>query len=145
MARGRASRAGRRFALVLCATLALCAAQGGLDKLGAPLIWTLCLRAQRGRGTGQGGWGLVWLAALLRAPPLLWLGALSYCIYLVNEPVQKMLVLVARGDGLLFTALWVPGAILLPLVAAWLLHANVEQPASRAGRGLSRRSPLATT
>ena len=59
--------AGRRFALVLCATLALCAAQGGLDKLGAPLIWTLCLRAQRGRGTGQGGWGLVWLAALLRA------------------------------------------------------------------------------
>jgi len=67
----------------------------------------------------------------------------------VNEPVQKVLslalALVARGDGLLFTALWVPGAILLPLVAAWLLHANVEQPAARAGRSLLGRSALATT
>ena len=132
--------AGRRFALVLCATLALCGVQGGLDKLGAPLVWTLCLGAQRGLGAGQGRRGLGWLAALLRAPPLLRLGAISYCTYLVNEPVQKLLSLVlallARGDGLLFTTLWVPGAILLPLLMARLLHAHVEQPASRAARDL---------
>jgi peptidoglycan/LPS O-acetylase OafA/YrhL len=74
---------------------------------------------------------------------------LSYCIYLVNEPVQKLVslavALVARGDGLLFTALWVPGAVLLPLMAAWLLHPNVERPAARAGRDLAGRSLMATT
>ncbi|HJS88223.1 MAG TPA: acyltransferase [Acetobacteraceae bacterium] len=141
--------AGKRFALALCATLALCVAQGGAEKLGVPLLWTLCLLAQRGLGKRQGAWGLRWLAGGLRAPPLLRLGALSYCIYLVNEPVQKLLSLafafVARGDGALFTALWVPGAILVPLLAAWLLHAHVEQPALRAGRDRAGRGVLVAT
>ncbi len=140
-------RAGARFALVLCATLALCAAQGGLDKMGAPLVWTACLIAQRGRDAGPGSWGLGWLAAMLRTPPLLRLGAMSYCIYLVNEPVQKLLslafALTAGGNGVLFTALWVPGAVLLPLALAKLLHARVEQPALRAGRELAGRRVLA--
>ncbi len=151
-------RAGARFAVVLCAALALCAAQGGMDKIGAPLVWTACLLAQRGliagqkdssqKDSSQKNWGLRWLAALLRAPPLLRLGALSYCIYLVNEPVQKLLslalALTARGNGVVFTALWVPGAVLLPLALAWVLHTTVEQPALRARRGLTARPVLAT-
>jgi peptidoglycan/LPS O-acetylase OafA/YrhL len=135
-------RAERRFALVLCATLALCAVQGGLGKLAAPLLWTVCLGAQRACGTSAGG--LRWIAGGLRAPPLLALGAASYCIYLVNEPTQKLLALalaaVAGGNGALFTVLWVPTAIALPLALAWVLHKRIEQPALRAGRGLMRRS-----
>ena len=63
------------------------------------------------------------LAATLRSRPLVWLGAVSYCIYLVNEPVQKLLgvtlALVVQGDATLFTALWLPGAVVLPILAAW--------------------------
>ncbi|MDQ2803547.1 MAG: acyltransferase [Pseudomonadota bacterium] len=80
------SRSGlRRFGLVLAATLALCVAQGGAAKLGAPLLWTACLAAQlwpRTRALGL-------LARGLQAPLLLRLGSVSYSLYLVNEPVQN--------------------------------------------------------
>ena len=66
---------------------------------------------------------------------MLALGRLSFLLYLVNEPVQKLLGLtlaaLARGNGALFTTLWLPGAMLLPLAAAWLLHVTIEQPALR--------------
>ncbi len=138
-------RAARRFAFAVCLVVALCVAQGGLGKLAAPLVWTACLLAQRA-SPGGAGWGLLrWLATILRAPPLLIAGAASYSIYLMNEPVQKVLGLVlaryAQGDGLLFTLLWVPGAIILPLGLAWVLHKRVEQPALRAGRQLLARAP----
>jgi peptidoglycan/LPS O-acetylase OafA/YrhL len=125
-----------RFAAVLAATLALCLIDGGIGKLAAPLVWTVCLAAEL-RPAGL----LRPLAALLRARALLWLGAVSYCLYLVNEPVQKLLGLglaaLADGDPALFTALWLPGAVLLPLGAAWCLYRTVEQPALRWGRVLS--------
>jgi hypothetical protein len=38
-----------------------------------------------------------------------------------------------------FTAFWVPPAVLLPLLAAALLHRYVEAPALRHGRTLARR------
>jgi peptidoglycan/LPS O-acetylase OafA/YrhL len=127
-----------RFVAVLAVTLALCLIGGGIGKLAAPLVWTLCLAAElRPAGLGL----LRPLAALLRTRALLWLGAVSYCVYLVNEPVQKLLGLglaaLAGGDPALFTALWLPGAVLLPLGAAWWLHRRVEQPALRWGRALS--------
>ncbi len=68
-----------RYAGVLGATLTLCAAGGGA-KLWAPLIWTVCLAAQispRPRGMRQ-------LAAILASRPLLWLGAVSYCVSLLS-------------------------------------------------------------
>lgn len=137
-AAGASPRATRRFVLVLCATLALCAAQGGPGKLAAPLVWTLCLGAQRACGTDKELFGLRRLANGLRARPLLALGGASYCIYLVNEPAQKLLALAlasaAGGNGAVFTALWTPAAILLPLALAWALHKRIEQPALRAGR-----------
>jgi peptidoglycan/LPS O-acetylase OafA/YrhL len=81
------------------------------------------------------------LAALLQSRPLVWLGAISYCIYLVNEPVQKLLgvtlAMLAQGDAGWFTALWIPGAIALPILASWWLHEWIEVPAQRRGRGLA--------
>ena len=75
---------------------------------------------------------------VLQSPPLVWLGAISYCLYLVNEPVQKLLgvtlAVLVQGDAALFTALWIPGAIVLPLLASWWLHEHIELPAQHFGR-----------
>ena len=156
---------------VLGAALVLCTARGGIDKLLPPLVWTMCLAAQLlpaatsrcpwsfPQNRGQRGvttvnfatatveWPLRLLATMLRSRPLVRLGALSYGIYLVNEPVQKVLglaiALVAQGDGRLFTALWVPAAAVLPVLVAWALHEWIETPALRHGRTMARRS-LAT-
>jgi peptidoglycan/LPS O-acetylase OafA/YrhL len=147
------ARGVRIYLAVLAATLAVCAARGGVDKLLPPVVWTACLAAQvvpslPGRQI-PGGSVLVAtrttlraLAALLQSPPLVWLGAVSYCIYLVHEPVQRllgiMLAALVRGDATLFTALWIPGTVALPVLAAWWLHGRVEVPAQRYGRGMAR-------
>jgi peptidoglycan/LPS O-acetylase OafA/YrhL len=143
----------RLYLAVLASVLALCVVQGGVDKLLPPLVWTACLAAQlwsSAQSTGQAeGWALAlvrrtgrWLAALLQSPLLIWLGAVSYSIYLVHEPVQRLLGValasLVRGDAALFTALWIPGAIVLPILAAWWLHIWVEVPAQRYGRGMAR-------
>ena len=135
----RETAAPRRYLVVLCAALVLCAAQGGAEKLAAPLAWTCCLAAQLRPEQRL----LRPLAAVLRSPPAVWLGAVSYCVYLVNEPVQKLLglllALAAQGDAMLFSLLWLPGAVLLPLLAAWWLHVWIETPALRWGRAMARR------
>jgi len=137
---------------VLAAALALSALQGGIDKLLPPVVWSVCLAAQLHSASPAGAAGttraagsvLGPLAATLRSRPLVWLGAVSYGIYLVNEPVQKVLglvlALVVHGNATLFTALWLPGAAALPILAAWALHVWVEAPALRRGRSLARRS-----
>ena len=124
---------GRRHALVLGLVLALCVLQGGADKLAAPLVWILCLLAERGSAPAP-------LATVLRWPALQWLGAVSYALYLVNEPVQKLLGLglawLAHGHLAVFAALWLPGAAALPLLVAWALHVAIERPRGhRARRG----------
>lgn len=82
-----------------------------------------------------------WVAVVLASRPMVWLGAVSYCIYLVNEPVQKLLgvtlSLLVRGDAAWFTVLWIPGAVLLPIVVASWLHKWIELPAQRYGRGIA--------
>jgi peptidoglycan/LPS O-acetylase OafA/YrhL len=154
---------------VLCATLVLCVGRGETDKLLPPLVWTVCLAAQLmpadatprqpwayppergewrlwtvGCAKATVEWPLHVAAAMLRSRPLVWLGAMSYGIYLVNEPVQKVLGLalavVVRGDGRLFAMLWLPGAAALPILVAWALHVWIETPALRHGRTLARRS-----
>ncbi|HUB14959.1 MAG TPA: acyltransferase [Acetobacteraceae bacterium] len=128
----------RRYALVLLATMAVCALQQRGEKLLPPLVWTLCLAAQLRPDLPV----LRPLASLLRARLLLWLGALSYCIYLTNEPVHKLLGLllaaVVGGNGLAFTALWLPGAVVLPLLLSIVLHRWIEMPALRRGRRYAR-------
>lgn len=126
------------YGAMLGCVLALCVWQGGAGKLAAPLVWTLCLCAQLGR--------FAWLrplAACLRVAPMQWLGALSYGIYLVNEPVQRalgtLLVRATGPDPVLFTWLWLPLAIVLPVLAAAWLHRHVELPGQAWGRRMSQR------
>ena len=127
-----------RYGLILLATLAVCAVEQRGEKLLPPLIWTLCLAAQLRPDLPL----LRLLAGPLRSRPMLRLGALSYCIYLANEPVHKVLGLVlariAAGNGVLFTMLWLPGAVSLPLLLSIALHRWIEAPALRWGRACAR-------
>jgi peptidoglycan/LPS O-acetylase OafA/YrhL len=130
-------RSLRSFALALGATLILSAAHGNAGKLAPPLIWTLCLAAQLQPGR------FAIIAVPLRWRTLQWLGAVSYPIYLANEPIQKALayglVCVVPGNPVLFDAVWLPAAVALPIGAAALLHRYVETPAHQWGRALARR------
>jgi peptidoglycan/LPS O-acetylase OafA/YrhL len=129
---------GRRYILVLLATLALCAMPGRLDKLLPPLVWTLCLAAEHRPDLP----GLRAIALLLRTRVMLWLGSVSYCLYLANEPVHKILGLLlagaVHGNAALFSAIWLPAAVLLPLAVAAALHTWIEVPAQRRGRAYAR-------
>jgi len=133
-------RSMRRFGLTLIAVLLPSAAHGNSEKMLPPLVWSLCLAAQLYPAR------LVVVAAPLRHPLALWFGAISYPIYLVNEPIQKLLgVGLARltaGDAVLFTVIWLPAAILLPVAAAALVHRHVEAPALRWGRTLAQRGTM---
>lgn len=125
------------YGMMLVAVMAICSWQGGAGKLAAPLVWILCLAAQIAP-VGP----LRPLSAILRTRVLQWLGVLSYGIYLVNEPVQRALgtglVHLTGADGAIFTVLWIPLAILVPIWAAAWLHRHVEAPGQQWGRGLIR-------
>jgi peptidoglycan/LPS O-acetylase OafA/YrhL len=143
----REGRGGwQTYAAALVATLALCVVQGGADKLLPPLIWTVCLAAQAAPSAHP---ALRVAATILASRMLVWLGAVSYCIYLVNEPVQKLLgvvlALLVDGDAALFTALWIPSAIALPILASWGLHVWIERPAQRHGRIMALAARSAST
>lgn len=124
---------GRRagFTPIVLAALLLILASGGTGKLLPPLVWVLCLQAQRAPAHPA----LAWLARLLAARPLQWLGAISYSLYLANEPIQKLagigLAGWAVGDGAAFTAAWLPAALVLPVLTAAALHRWIEAPSLR--------------
>jgi peptidoglycan/LPS O-acetylase OafA/YrhL len=136
-----------RYALVLISALAICATAGSPSKLLPPLAWSFCLAIQiRPDLTG-----LRHASRLLCSRAIRYLGAISYCVYLVNEPIHKTVGEAlsrfasgdgsgdASGDGRLFTALWIPLSIGLPLLVAALLHRYLEVPALRVGRDFARR------
>lgn len=133
------SGAMARYTLVLIATLAICAVEGRLGKILPPLVWTFCVAVQMRPDMT----GLREASSLLRSRQARYLGTISYCLYLVNEPIHKMigqtLSRFAEGDGWLFTVLWVPLAIGLPVVAAMWLHTCLEVPALRWGRDVAWR------
>lgn len=124
------------FAAVLMAVLALCLVRGGGGKWLPPLVWTVCLAAQTRLDI------LKFVAAPLRARRVQYLGAISYPIYLANEPIQKafgvVLAGLVGGDGWVFSALWIPGAVLLPIAAAAWLHKSLERPGIQRGKALAR-------
>jgi peptidoglycan/LPS O-acetylase OafA/YrhL len=123
--------------VVLAATLVFCMVHGNAEKLLPPLLWTLCLAAQ----TNPVRLGMI--AKPLRWRLVQWFGAVSYPIYLANEPIQKALCLAlawfAAGNAMLFTSVWLPASLLVPIAAAALLHRYVEVPAQKRGRQLAHR------
>jgi peptidoglycan/LPS O-acetylase OafA/YrhL len=127
-----------RYCVVLVATIAVCAAQGSAGKLLPPLIWTLCLAIQMRPETA----GLRELGWVLRSRAALYLGSISYCPYLVNEPIHKVVgAVLARfsdGNAMVFTLLWIPATIGLPLLVSAWLHVYLEVPALRWGRSAAR-------
>jgi peptidoglycan/LPS O-acetylase OafA/YrhL len=124
--------------MVLLSVLLLSALQDNAGKLLPPLLWSLCLAAQVQLRLP----GLAMLSAALRLPIMLRLGALSYPLYLANEPIQKALGYslswIAQGNASVFTLIWVPSSILLPIGAAAWLHRYVELPGQRQGRLLAQ-------
>jgi peptidoglycan/LPS O-acetylase OafA/YrhL len=129
----------RRYLVVLGASLAICMTEGSLGKLLPPLIWTFCLAVQMRPDVI----GLRQASGLLCSRIGRYLGAISYCIYLVNEPIHKVageaLSRFADGNSTLFTVFWIPVSIGLPLLAAAWLHIYLEMPALRWGREFARR------
>jgi peptidoglycan/LPS O-acetylase OafA/YrhL len=125
--------AWRHYLSVLAVTLAICGAQGGAIKLVAPLVWTLALLTQINASSV-----LAPARHLLASDWMRWLGAISYSVYLVNEPVHRLLgsalVIVTQGDGMLFTALWWPLGLITPVLVAAALWVWVERPGQRLGR-----------
>ena len=126
-----------QYGLVLAGCIMLCATEGAITKVLPPLVWTFCLAAQLRPELP----GLATVGRLLQSPPAQYLGAISYGLYLINEPVLKLasnvLSQFAAGNAAVFTLLWVPVAVTLPLLAAAWLHVHVEEPALRWGRSVA--------
>lgn len=138
----RNQEAWPRFAVVVAVALALCLARENTLKSFVPLIWVACLCAQVARARVGHAWpGFRSIGALLDGSLPRWLGGISYSLYLVNEPLQKLLGIalaaLANGDALMFSTLWLPGAVLVPLGVAWWLRTWIELPTLRQGRALA--------
>jgi peptidoglycan/LPS O-acetylase OafA/YrhL len=107
-----------------------------------PVIWGFVLMAERWPGWGGAAASkLMGYARPRRANPSYgplgwrltqWLGEISYPLYLVNEPVQRACAMLVapcvHGDAALFTVVWLPMAVVLPVVVAGWLHRLVERP-----------------
>lgn len=88
----------------------------------------LIMLAQRGGAFAKG----------LRRPPLLWLGKISFSLYLVHMPL--LLAMTHLLHDTVSPALIAALAIPLAFPAAVAMHRFVEQPAHRLARGL--RAPM---
>jgi peptidoglycan/LPS O-acetylase OafA/YrhL len=102
-----------------------------VGKAAPPLIWVVAVMAQRTPDRR----GIAPIARVLAHPAVLWLGAISYPLYLVNEPVGRGLAVVigraVQGDAVWFALLWGPLTLVVSLAVAFLLHRSVERPMMR--------------
>jgi peptidoglycan/LPS O-acetylase OafA/YrhL len=123
------------FAVPLVVAVLIGASHGsGLGMIGKalpPLLWAVAVAAQRHPENR-----LVHpLVGMLDHPVVLWLGAVSYPLYLVNEPVGRVLAVLvgaeSHGDEFWFSVLWAPLTLATSIGAAALLHYTVERRFTR--------------
>jgi peptidoglycan/LPS O-acetylase OafA/YrhL len=123
-------RGGGCGLLMLCAgvTAGLGFASPVQGRAVIPLLWLLALLVQT-----QPRFPL--LGAILDSRLAQYLGAVSYPLYLLNEPVQRALILLfgrfSVGNAALFTWTWLPLALAMPVLIAILLHHGLEKPLMR--------------
>lgn len=121
---------GQRRALLPC-LLGACALGllAGPEKLLTPLAWGIVMVAL------ARPWG-----AMLEHRILQYLGAISYPLYLVNEPVQRALALVlgpaAHGSAVSFSLVFLPLSLFIATALAVLLHHAIELPFMRYNKKL---------
>ena len=88
------------------------------------------------------------LGAELRKPLLLWLGRISYSVYLMHIPVLYLVFrAITRLDGHIggwkFLALALPGTLVATIALAAATYLFIELPGMRLGRRLAdQRRPL---
>ena len=116
---------GERRALMPCLIGAcLTGLAASPDKALPPLIWAAIFLAQ------HKNWG-----AWLETPALRYLGAISYPLYLVNEPAQRATALLLgpalQAHPALFSTLFMANSLALSFILAMLLHKGVERPCMR--------------
>ena len=81
----------------------------------------------------------------LRAPPLVWLGSLSYSLYLLLPAMQRLSELLPQALGLTGPTASLAGAVfglLLALGSAQLCRQFLDLPMAHAGRRLTRQHDL---
>ncbi len=79
------------------------------------------------------------LQRVLQWAPLLWLGRVSYSLYLVHVPLLFVAVILLHEYVPL--AVILVGVVLASLVVAWLFNDFVAEPSARLGKSLTRRGP----
>ena len=97
-----------------------------ISSLGVVLIFLVCLRSPTAE-------------RLLDRPILLFLGRISYGLYLVHYPIVVFVLGTTALPHLVATAIIIPASI----VAAWALFVLVERPMMDLGRNLSTRMSTA--
>ena len=140
------------FALGICVFMAVSSGRRGQDRATAITAIAALALLTIVDGWIHGVLGLllattVWAAAsgrlpFLRHPVLVWLGAISYPLYLIHENVGWSLLLRLERLGLA-PNLAVVLTLALVLALATLLHRVVEKPAMQAIRDWYRRRSLA--
>jgi peptidoglycan/LPS O-acetylase OafA/YrhL len=118
------------YLICLVTVLALSLLSGAPSRAFISIGWTVVLLAQRNPR-------MPILPKLLDSQAAQYLGAISYPLYLLNEPLQRACAMLiapfAHDNARLFTLLWLPAALGLPVVAAMAMHHWVELPGRRAG------------
>jgi len=115
------------FYVLILLLLAIMAAARVMPLAVTPLPWVAALAIAAGAGTHS----------LLSSRPFVWLGSISYSLYLIHVPVLVAMYVFVGGDR--GNPLIRPVALILALAVATLLTRWVERPAMRAGRRLAAR------